>query len=144
MRACVINILERECARVFIKHEDEILRGTLQGSLIDYISEPAKSAYEVCKKLSKSQIYGSKIVLDVELSGYKIMETLMEAFVSAVLNPEKFYSRQLLQRVSSQYEIDAADLETRIMAIVDYISGMTDVYSLDIYQKISGIALPVV
>lgn len=144
MRACVINILERECARVFIEHEDEILRGALQGSLIDYISEPAKSAYEACKKLSKSQIYGSKIVLDVELSGYKIMETLMEAFVSAVLNPEKFYSRQLLQRVSSQYEIDADDLETRIMAIVDYISGMTDVYSLDIYQKISGIALPVV
>lgn len=30
------------------------------------------------------------------------------------------------------------------MAVLDYISGMTDVYALDIYQKISGIALPIV
>lgn len=29
------------------------------------------------------------------------------------------------------------------MAVIDYISGMTDVYSLDIYQKINGISLPV-
>jgi dGTP triphosphohydrolase len=30
------------------------------------------------------------------------------------------------------------------MAIIDYISGMTDVYALDIYQKINGISLPIV
>lgn len=144
MRSCVIGVLEQECVKTFVEHEEEILRGTFEGSLIEHISNPARMAYEACKKLSKKQIYGSKIVLDVELSGFKIMETLMEAFIEAVLNPDKFYSRQLLKRVSSQYEIDGEDLETRIMAIIDYISGMTDVYSLDIYQKISGIALPVV
>ena len=46
--------------------------------------------------------------------------------------------------MSSQYDIHSEDLETRIMAIIDYISGMTDVYALDIYQKIKGIALPIV
>lgn len=30
------------------------------------------------------------------------------------------------------------------MAVVDYISGMTDVYALDIYQKINGISLSVI
>lgn len=30
------------------------------------------------------------------------------------------------------------------MAVLDYISGMTDIYALDIYQKIEGIALPIV
>ena len=30
------------------------------------------------------------------------------------------------------------------MAVIDYISGMTDVYALDIYQKINGAALPIV
>ena len=43
-----------------------------------------------------------------------------------------------------QYHISAPDLETRLMAVIDYISGMTDVYALDEYQKISGISLPVV
>ena len=144
IRACVIGVLEHECVKVFVEHEDEILAGTFEGSLIDHIGEPARSAYEACKKLSKVRIYGSKIVLDVELSGYKIMETLMETFIEAVLHPDKFYSRQLLNRVSSQYEIDAPDLETRIMAIIDFITGMTDVYALDLYQKIRGISLPVV
>lgn len=46
--------------------------------------------------------------------------------------------------MSSQYDISAPDLETRIMAVIDYISGMTDVYALDIYQKINGISLPIV
>lgn len=30
------------------------------------------------------------------------------------------------------------------MAVIDYISGMTDVYALDEYQKIIGVSLPVV
>jgi len=47
-------------------------------------------------------------------------------------------------RVSSQYDIDSTDLQTRIMAVIDYICGMTDVYALDIYQKINGISLPIV
>ncbi len=29
------------------------------------------------------------------------------------------------------------------MAVLDYISGMTDIYALDIYQKINGISLPI-
>ena len=55
-----------------------------------------------------------------------------------------FYSKQLIDHVSSQYSIDAPDLENRIMAVIDYIAGMTDVYALDIYQKINGISLPIV
>ena len=59
-------------------------------------------------------------------------------------NPSRFYSKQLLRRVSSQYDIENENLEERIMAILDYISGMTDIYALDIYQKINGISLPIV
>lgn len=92
----------------------------------------------------EKKIYKSKPVLDVELSGYKIMATLMETMTEAAVNPERFYSRQLISRVSSQYDIDSPDLETRLMAVIDYISGMTDVYALDIYQKINGISLPIV
>ena len=94
--------------------------------------------------MSYKKIYHSKPVLDVELSGYKIMETLMRTFIGAAVHQEKFHSQQLINRFSSQYDIRSNDLETRIMAVLDYISGMTDVYALDIYQKISGIALPIV
>ena len=144
LRACVIGKLENECVRVFIEHEDEILSGTFQGSLIDHISAEPSEAYRHCSKLSVERIYRSKPVLDVELSGYQIIQTLMVHFIEAAVHPERFYSRQLIGRVSSQYDITAPSLETRIMAVIDYISGMTDVYALDEYQKIIGVSLPVV
>lgn len=144
MRACVINALERACVDAFMRHEDEIMRGEFSGSLIDSIDDRLVRAYRNCTELSKKKIYKSKPVLDVELSGFKIMDSLMEVMTEAAVNPQRFYSRQLISRVSSQYDISAPDLETRIMAVIDYISGMTDVYALDIYQKINGISLPIV
>lgn len=144
MRASVIGKLENECVAAFLAHEEEILAGTLEGSLIDHISERQKKAYKECEKISYSKIYQSKPVLDIELSGYQIMATLMEVFIEAAVNPSRFYSKQLLRRVSSQYDIENENLEERIMAVIDYISGMTDIYALDIYQKINGISLPIV
>lgn len=144
MRACVINALERACVDAFMRHEEEIMRGEFSGSLIDSIDDRLVTAYRNCTELSKKKIYKSKPVLDVELSGFKIMDSLMEVMTEAAVNPQRFYSRQLISRVSSQYDISAPDLETRIMAVIDYISGMTDVYALDIYQKINGISLPIV
>ncbi len=144
MRACAVGKLERECVEAFVRHEEEILEGTLTGPLIQHISEPQRNAYRRCSEVSKEKIYRSKPVLNVELSGYKIMETLMEALIDAAIEPERFHSQQLIRLFSSQYDIHNPSLEKRIMAVLDYISGMTDVYALDIYQKINGISLPIV
>ena len=144
LRARVIGLLEGECVKTFVDHEEEILAGTFSGSLIDNIAERPHEAYRRCAKLSAQRIYRSKVVLDVELSGYKIMETLMHQMTEAIMHPDRYYSQQLIGRVSSQYAIESPDLETRIMAVIDYISGMTDVYALDVYQKINGISLPIV
>ena len=144
LRACAIGKLECECARAFVEHESEILEGTLQGCLIDHITPSVRDAYHYCSKLSVQRIYNSKPVLDVELSGYKIMETLMDALIEAAVSPEKFHSEQLRKRFSNQYDINSPDFETRVMAVIDFISGMTDVFALDIYQKIQGISLPIV
>jgi len=70
------------------------------------------------------------------------IQTLLHSFVNAALEPQKFYSQQILKQFSEQYDITNEDLNVRIMAVLDYISGMTDLYALNIYQKISGISLP--
>jgi len=144
MRACVIGKLENECVNTFMEHEDEILKGTFEGSLIKHIKQHQRDAYERCAKLSAERIYRSRPVLDVELSGYKIMATLMEQMTEAVMHPNRYYSQQLIERVSSQYDINNKDLEIRLMAVIDYIAGMTDIYALDVYQKINGISLPII
>ena len=144
LRASVIGKLENECAAAFLRHEAEILQGTFLGSLIEHISQREREAYSECSKVAFRHIYKSKPVLDIELGGYNIIETLLQRLTHAVINPDRFYSKQLLSRVSSQYEIDAPDIDTRIMAVLDFISGMTDVFALDFYQKINGTSLPIV
>ena len=144
LRACVIGKLENECVATFLDNEQPIMDGTFKGALIEHISLLPRQAYQRCTTIAKSSIYKSKPVLDVELSGYRIMATLMELMIEAIEHPTRYYSQQLIGRVSSQYDIDSPDLETRIMAVIDYISGMTDVYALDVYQKICGISLPII
>ena len=144
MRACAIGKLESECAKAFADNEQQILDGTFEGCLLDHVSPEVREAYRRCTEVSVRKIYNSQPVLDVELSGYKIMETLMETLVKAARYPDKYHSRQLIHRFSSQYDIMSPDLTTRIMAVVDFISGMTDIFALDFYQKINGTSLPIV
>jgi len=107
------------------------------------MDQQACSAYETCAKISVKKIYQSSDVLDIELAGYKIIQTLLEELLSAVNYPERAYSKVLLARIPQQYEVRSETFYGRIQAVLDYISGMTDIYALDLYQKINGTSLPV-
>ena len=144
LRSCVIGLLVDECSRIFIENEDAILNGTFSGSLIKSMPERPRTAYENCSVTSYEKIYKSKDVVDIELAGHRIIGFLLDTFVSAIENPDTNYSRLLLNRVPEQYEMDAPLLYDRIMAVLDYISGMTDVYALDLYRKITGMSLPTI
>lgn len=144
LRSKLIGLLIRECSKVFIDNDREILNGTFEGSLINNIQPRQREAYKACSKISFEKIYHAKEVLDVELAGFQIITQLLDLMIDAILNPEKEYSKLLISRVSSQYEIASKDLYTRVLAVLDYISGMTDVYALDIYRKINGNSLPAV
>ena len=144
LRSCVIGCLENECVKVFLEHEEEILEGTFEGTLIDHIGETPRAAYRACEKMAYAKIYRSKDVVDIELAGFQVITTLLDLMLEAVCHPEKAYSQLLINRVSQQYDIRAVRLYDRTMAVLDYISGMTDVYALDLYRKINGTSLPVV
>ena len=144
LRSKLVGLLVEECTQVFMQNEQAILDGTFSGSLIKHISDIPQQAYKKCAELSKEKIYRSRDVLEVELAGFRIISTLLDLMVEAVQNPEREYSKLLINRVSSQYDINAKDIYNRILAVLDYISGMTDVYALDIYRKINGNSLPAV
>ena len=68
----------------------------------------------------------------------------IDSFTEAVMNPNHAYSKLLLQRVPEQYNVKAVGTYGKIQCVLDYISGMTDVYALDLYRKITGMSLPAV
>lgn len=144
LRSSVIGLLIKECTTVFLDHETEILAGTFQGSLIKHIAQRPCQAYKQCITVSVSKIYCSRDVLDIELAGFRVITTLLDLMISAVVAPDKAYSKLLIQRVSGQYNMESPILYERIQAVLDYISGMTDIFALDLYRKINGNSLPAV
>lgn len=144
MRSCVIGRLIDECTDVFVGNETQILNGTFSGSLVGGCEEGVRNAYKHCSQVAVEKIYRAQEVLDIELAGYKIIYMLMEELIRAAFEPEKSYSRQLLQRIPQQYDIDATDEYSKIQAMIDYVSGMTDIYALDLYRKITGMSLPLI
>lgn len=143
LRSCVIGTLVNCCADAFVNNEEAIMEGRFRGSLIDHISERERNAYQACNRLSWDRIYCAGDVVDIELAGNRIISFLMEKLIHAVRNPNLNYSRLLLSKVPQQYEIDAPDLYGKIMAVIDYISGMTDVYALDLFRKLNGMSLKI-
>ena len=144
LRSSVIGTLVEAAAKVFVDNEKEILSGTFKGSLLDHIPSPARDGYEASVKVSWDKIYCASDVVDIELAGNRIISFLMEKLVSAVVNPDLNYSRLLLSRVPEQYDVHSQSLFNKIQAVIDHVSGMTDVYALDLYRKLNGMSLPAV
>lgn len=144
LRSSVIGALIKECTRVFTENEKKILAGEFEGALIKHICSPLKEAYENCSAIALQRIYRSSDVLDIELAGFRVISTLIDLMINAVRSPGKAYSQLLINRVSGQYNVNAPTLYGKIQAVLDYISGMTDVYALDLYRKIKGNSLPAV
>jgi len=142
LRSSVIGQLIDQCSEVFADNEEAILNGTFTSSLIKQLPQQSAEAYKKCEKMAFAKIYRSSEVLDIELAGYKIILTLLEHLVTAVMNPQKAYSEQLLMRIPEQYETNSPTVYGKIMAVLDFISGMTDIYALDLYRKITGMSIP--
>lgn len=142
IRAGVIGKLVSECVNVFVDNYAMIMEGKFQSSLIQEINETSLLAYKKCTQVAISRIYRHRSVVEIELAGYKILGTLLDEFVTAVLEPDNFYSKNLLSLIPEQYSVCGESEYDKIMSILDFISGMTDVFALDLYRTIKGIELP--
>ena len=142
LRATVINLLLENCADVFWNHQQEILAGTYLRSLTDDLDEQIAVPFTKLKEISIKEIYNYRSVVEIELAGYKILGGLLEEFIPAVLYPEKPNSDKLLQLLPPQFIYTGTETYLKLQGVIDFISGMTDVYAVDLYRKIKGIALP--
>ena len=144
LRSSIIGLLVDECSRVFLENEESLLKGTFQSTLIKQVNPKAKEAYDLCSETAFKKIYKAKEVLDIELAGYRIFGYLIDSLTEAVMNQDRAYSKLLLKRIPEQYNTNAPSNYGKIQCVLDYISGMTDVYALDLYRKITGMSLPAV
>jgi len=142
LRASVIGKLVKQCVDVFWENQTEILSGNFQKPLIDCIQPPSLAAIDTIKKVSIKNIYNDRSVVEIEISGYQIIGTLLEVFIEAVLNPKEGISKKMLQLIPDQYGGEHTSTYEKLQSVVDFVSGMTDLYALDLYRKIKGINIP--
>jgi dGTPase len=142
IRAGIIGKLVAACTKIFTDHHDAILKGVFKDSLTDHLEGAMDDAMKKCERVGFKRIYRDPSVVEVEIAGFKILGTLLDEFIKAVLEPKHYYSGLLLPFIPDQYRVsNDAPVHLRIQTVIDFISGMTDVYALDLYQKISGTRL---
>lgn len=144
LRSRVINELALEAAAIFLDHEREILWGQFRGALLDYLSPQRREALEVIWEQASRYVHRAREVVDIELAGHRIFRSLLDHLLEAMQHPEHLYSKALLQRIPYQYDIDQPTMYGKILTALDYISGMTDVYALDLYRRITGMNIPAI
>lgn len=142
LRAGVIGRLIHESMRIFTENQESILNGNFSNSLIGSLEGYSADAMNKVKDVSFREIYAHRSVVEIEIAGYKIIGTLLEEFVGAAVNPDDRYNRKILSLLPAQYHPQSDSTYHRIQSAVDFISGMTDVFALDLYRKIKGISLP--
>ncbi|MFA8434157.1 MAG: deoxyguanosinetriphosphate triphosphohydrolase [Marinifilaceae bacterium] len=142
LRAGVIGKLVGECVDVFWENHESILQGEFKGSLIDALGGISKQAYQKCTQVAIRRIYQHRSVVEIELAGYKILGSLLEEFVDAILNRDSYYAKNLLSLLPEQYDVPDGTIFEKVQSILDFVSGMTDVFALDLYRTIKGIRLP--
>lgn len=142
LRAGVIGKLVNACTDIFIKNHDDILAGNFSGDLTERLNGVMHDAMRKCAETGARRIYKHPSVVEIEIAGFKILGTLLNEFIEAVLSPGRYYSGLLLPFIPSQYKVpEQAPVHLRIQTVIDFISGMTDVYALDLYRKLNGTGL---
>lgn len=141
LRASVIGKLIRESAQVFMNNYDKILEGQYNQSLVSGLNGKSKEAFDICKKLAVQEIYKHRSVVKIELTGFNVLGTLLDEFITAIFNPDSDYSKKILSILPVQLAVEGHSFYKKAMSVVDFVSGMTDLYAVDLYKDIKGINL---
>lgn len=143
LRAKSINSLTQACAKVFFENRDLLLKGQFEDALIDKIEPTLAESMKEISRISVKRIYNAPSVVQIEIAGYKVMEGILEEFLPAFLNPKPSkLDEKLKALVPMQYYPLKDDTYTKCRAVLDFVSGMTDLYAVELYRKIKGMSFP--
>ncbi len=143
LRAKAINTLIISCANAFSEYQEQILNGQFKATLMDVIEPDLVAAQKRISTLSYERIYNAHSVIQIEVAGYKVMGGLLEEFVPAYLNNHRSpLDKKLLSLIPKQFYTSSEDTYSKIRSVLDFVSGMTDLYAVELFRKIKGISFP--
>ncbi|MEN2280710.1 dGTP triphosphohydrolase [Algoriphagus sp. SE2] len=150
LRALAIGELIKEIVEVFAQYEESMCKGNFDKALTDII--PSAKALQKITAISVEKIYRSKVVLEKEAAGFQVLEGLLSVFSQALYHQfyhqDKFsgQDKSILRLLPEDFPLKGWGAEVNpyplLRSLVDFISGMTDKYALNLYRRVKGISFP--
>ena len=142
LRAKAINTLITACVAIFYSEQEAILNGAFNKSLTAALPDALLQPWKEIERISVEKIYNSNSVIQKEVAGYKIMAGLLEDFIPALVNNDTHYYKKLVKLIPQQFQTESTDTYSKIQCVLDFVSGMTDLYAVELYSKIKGMSFP--
>lgn len=140
LRALAIGSLINDAVRVFMENEELILQGKFPHALTD--RSRYKAQMDDIIKLSVKNIYQSREVVEKEIAGYQVIQTLLEKFITAVNNRAdgklSNYDKLMLKMLPEKFASEKETLYERLLQVCHYVSLLTDGNALELFDTITG------
>ncbi|NNC51285.1 MAG: dNTP triphosphohydrolase [Flaviramulus sp.] len=141
LRALAIGTLIDEAVAIFMKNEEAILNGMFDCALLD------KSKYEAqindIIKISVENIYQSTEVIDKEIAGYGVLNTLLNTYTNSINNcynnTASNYDTLIIKGLPKTIKTEDSSLYNRLSSVCYYVSLLSDSKAILDYKKIQGI-----
>jgi len=150
VRGKVIDAFINAGTAAFIKHQDAFLRGDVEGDLISLCDPKVMTAVQAAKDLAKNKIFNHSRRVEMEIGAYAVVGTLLTTICSAVyaslgdarqmtykdnrvmalIGDNNFHPN--VNKRGENYKYLA------LMAVIDFISGMTDNYATNLAKQFNG------
>ena len=144
LRALAINKMIWACSKIFIDNEQSILKGNFNEALTDSLDKDLQEPWDIITQISAEKIYNYNSVVQIEVAGYKVMGGLLEEFIPALINNKTHYHQKLVKLIPKQFIRNSSDKYSQIQDVLDFVSGMTDLYAVEMYKNIKGISFPAI
>ena len=141
LRAMTIGKLTHLCSQAFEESYNAIMQGQGVEPLIKQLNSTGKQALDNIKKISVEKVYNHRTVVEIELAGFKIISSLLDKVCQAMLFPNDDYSKKVERLIPKQYIPLNANNYQKLLAAADFISGMTDVFALEMYRTLEGMSV---
>ena len=154
LRAGVISTLVDDCYASFVNKSNYrlIMEGNLAGDLFS-LSDYKKEIREI-ENVCKERLYVHREKMELEAGGYQVIYFLLEEFTKCLENlkdagaPDKMDRKYknlyflLPEEVREDLTRDHTDGYGLACLLVDYVTGMSDRFAVDLFKKMSGVGIP--
>lgn len=140
LRALAIGSLINDAVAVFMENEQAILAGEFPFALMD--KSQYKAQMNDIIQISIKNVYQSKEVIQKEVMGYKIINSLLDGFCTAYNKKENGtasnYDELLLKLLPERFQFQKENLYDRLLHICHFVSLLTDGKALELYKTIQA------